>query len=285
MTTPTATRLPLPDAKPSSGRHIRGPRGTRAEGPRTPRIFRPREIVIVTRALSGTSAARSLRIASHSRRCKVRKLRVRYSSNGVQGPRQVDLPDNKNGLFKYIERSYSTWAQRDYMTMPLAGILTISLLMGVAGGVAGYVDLEKIDPGLRERLGVAEPTDTFTVWVVFADRPDLDPDPDDGLPPVKQDYVERVSSVPGVQPRHVDELLNALSVKATAGAIYDITALSFVLQIQPVPVDCVVPEGCEEPQGEARSVAATLLLPVLAGLAVGILAVSIRQLHHRGKEN
>lgn len=168
-------------------------------------------------------------------------------------------------------------------------ILAIAIALALVTALTGYaaaedLNLEKIGHDLREGLSSAESTDMFVVWIVFIDRPRWDDNPYDRLPPVNQDYVEQVSSVPGVQPRHVDELLNALSVKATARAIYDIAALSFVSQIQPVPVDCVIPEGCEEPRGETR-VPATLLLPVLAGLAVGVLAVSVRQLHHRGKEN
>ncbi len=169
----------------------------------------------------------------------------------------------------------------------LGGIVLALILVTALRGYAATEDLnlEKIDPDLREGLLSAESTDTFVVWIVFIDRPSWDDNPYDRLPPVEQDYVARVSSVPGVQPRHVDELLNALSVEATARVIYDIAALPFVFQIQPVPVDCVLPEGCEEPRGEAQSVPATLLLPVFAGLAVGVLAVSIRQLHHRGKDN
>ncbi|MFQ5910323.1 MAG: hypothetical protein ACE5IJ_06335 [Thermoplasmata archaeon] len=91
------------------------------------------------------------------------------------------------------------------------GALAIALAMITAlnsPAAAEDPNLSKIYPDLREELLSSESTDTFVVWIVFDDRPSGDDNPDDGLPPVDQDYVALVSSVPGVQPRHVDELLN-----------------------------------------------------------------------------
>lgn len=152
----------------------------------------------------------------------------------------------------------------------LIAAMSIALLGAIERVDAGP---EKIELGLYGKLAVAEPNDTFRVWVIFRDRPEIDPVPEDRLPPVDSGYVEHVSSIPGVTPRYVDELLNALSMEATPSAIYVIAALPFVSEIQPVPDGCVIPEGCgpRPPSGtgsvDTGLVALTLIFSVPAGIA------------------
>ncbi len=169
-------------------------------------------------------------------------------------------------------------------------VLVLALVTALTGHAAAEdLNLEKIDPYLREGLSSAESTDTFVVWIVFIDRPSWDDNPDDRLPPVDSDYVDQVSSIPGVKPRWVDELLNALSVEATAVTIYAIVGLPFVSEIRPVPIECVIPEGCEDStQGlDTREVdtreegpplvSLAMILSAFAVLAVVGLAVRIRR--------
>ncbi len=161
-----------------------------------------------------------------------------------------------------------------------AGVLISAVIVALlAAGEWAAADPEKIELGLRGELAAAEPTDTFRVWVFFRDRPEIDPIPEDRLPPVDSGYVEQVSSIPGVTPRWVDELLNALSVEATPLAITEIAALPFVSEIRLVPVGCVIPEGCgfRPPPGTGQVdtglVALTLILSVPAGVAAIVMAI------------
>ncbi len=161
-----------------------------------------------------------------------------------------------------------------------AGVLISAVIVALlAAGEWAAANPEKIELGLRERLAAAEPTDTFRVWVFFRDRPEIDSVPEDRLPPVDSGYVEQVGSIPGVTPRWVDELLNALSVEATPSAIYEIAALPFVSEIRLVPVGCVIPEGCglRPPPGigqvDTGLVALTLILSVPAGVAAIVMAI------------
>ncbi len=162
----------------------------------------------------------------------------------------------------------------------LIPLVIVALL--AAGGWAA-ADPERIEFGLRERLAAAEPADTFRVWVFFTDRPEIDPVPEDRLPPVDPGYVDEVSSIPGVTPRFVDELLNALSVEATPPAITEIAALPFVSEIRPVPLGCVIPEGCDlrlppgTEQVDTGLVALTLVLSVPAGVAAVVLAIRLKR--------
>ncbi|MEE9173349.1 MAG: hypothetical protein V3U30_00050, partial [Thermoplasmata archaeon] len=96
-------------------------------------------------------------------------------------------------------------------------------------------------------------------------------------------YVDEVSSIPGVTPRWVDELLNALSVEATPPAITEIAALSFVSEIRLVPGGCAIPEGCgfRLPPGteqvDTGLVALTLVLSVPVGVAATVLAIRLKR--------
>ncbi len=161
-----------------------------------------------------------------------------------------------------------------------AGVMIAAVVVALLGtskwAVAGP---EKIELGLRGKLAAAEPTDTFRVWVIFRDRPEIDPVPEDRLPPVDSGYVEEVGSILGVTPRFVDELLNALSVIAIPSAIYEIAALPFVSEIHLVPVGCVIPEGCGAPPStgigrvDTELVALTLIPSVPAGVAAIVIAI------------
>ncbi len=164
------------------------------------------------------------------------------------------------------------------MRIALTGILTTMIFAAILGQAAAQSENLKIESHLREQLVNASPANKFIVWVIFVDRPSLDDTPYDGLPPVDLEYVQQVSSISGVNPRHVDELLNGLSVEATAQAIYDIAALPFVSEIQSVPSGCVIPEGCEigEPtQTQANAVRFIPIIVVLAmvGLAFGVIVL------------
>ncbi len=96
-------------------------------------------------------------------------------------------------------------------------------------------------------------------------------------------FVEQVGSIPGVTPRFVDELLNALSVAATPSAIYEIADLPFVSEIRPVLGGCAIPEGCDllPPPGigqvDTGLVALTLILSVLAGAAAIVTAIRLKR--------
>ncbi len=162
----------------------------------------------------------------------------------------------------------------------LIAAMSIALLGAIEEADAGP---EKIELGLYGKLAVAEPTDTFRVWVYFADRPEIDPIPEDRLPPVDSTYVEEVSSVPGVTPRFVDELLNSLSVIATPSAIYEIVDLPFVSEIRLVPGGCVIPEGCyrRPPPGtgevDVPLVGTASTLAVLAGAVALLVAIRVNR--------
>ncbi len=157
------------------------------------------------------------------------------------------------------------------------GALIVVVFVAFFGSAGTAVaDIHKIELGLRAALGGADPSDTFIVWVYFEDRPDVDNDPEDRLPPVNSGCVEVVSSIPGVTPRWVDELFNALSVEATPRAVYEIAALSFVSEIRLVPRGCAIPEGCTAPRTteirafsvDTRLVGFTAILSLIAGATV-----------------
>ena len=165
-----------------------------------------------------------------------------------------------------------------------AGVLISAVIVALlAAGEWAAANPEKIELGLRGKLVAAEPTDTFRVWVFFRDRPEIDPVPEDRLPPVDSGYVDEVGSIPGVTPRFVDELLNALSAMATPSSIYEIAALPFVSQIRLVPSGCAIPEGCgvPPPTGIGRVdtglVALTLILSVPAGVAAIVIAIRLKR--------
>ncbi len=162
----------------------------------------------------------------------------------------------------------------------LVAAMSIALLGAIEEADAAP---EKIELGLYAELAVAEPTDTFRVWVFFKDRPEIDPIPEDRLPPVDSGYVEEVSSVPGVTPRFVDELLNSLSVIAMPSAIYEIAYLPFVSEIRFVPVGCVIPGGCysRPPTGigelDVSPAGLASTLAVLAGVVALLMAIRLNR--------
>jgi hypothetical protein len=158
-----------------------------------------------------------------------------------------DIVKNVNVIknLKYAQINNPPMAKT--ISLALGALFSLSLLLGLSlVGAADSADLLKIEPSLLDRLESAAPEDTFIVWVIFTDRPKEGYDSSE-LPYVNADYVERVSQVPGVKPRYVDEILNALSVEATADAIYEISAFSFVSGIRSVPFGCAIPEGCTDP--------------------------------------
>ncbi len=166
------------------------------------------------------------------------------------------------------------------MKLVRAGVLIAAVIVALlAAGEWATANPEKIELGLRGKLAAAESTDTFRVWVYFTDRPEIDPIPEDRLPPVDSGYVEEVSSVPGVTPRFVDELFNSLSVEATPEAIYAISDLQFVSEIRLVPSGCVIPEGCyvrPRPgigQVDTQLIGLSLVISVPAGVAAIIVAI------------
>ncbi len=130
----------------------------------------------------------------------------------------------------------------------LAMLLVLVTSVAVSGGdpsptaVSGGdpSPTEKIEQALLEKLRGASPADRFVAWAVFSDRPELDSQPDDRLPPVNEVYVDHATSVEGVERRWVDELLNAVSFEAPAGAFTGIARLPFVKEIREVPVGVVL---------------------------------------------
>lgn len=161
------------------------------------------------------------------------------------------------------------------MRYAVGAILATWLLLGtLAAADAGTVYQDKIEPDLAELIEASGPTETFIVWIHFEDRPEFDTDPGDGLPPVNQDYVDGVASITGVEARHVDELLNALSVEATRQAIYEIAALHFVMFIDAVPVGCALPEGCDDFDRLPAGIEGPLNPPTLAILVFVVGAVA-----------
>ena len=165
-----------------------------------------------------------------------------------------------------------------------AGVLISAVIVALlAVGEWAAASPEKIELGLRGKLAVADQTDTFRVWVFFRDRPEIDPVPEDRLPPVDSGYVDEVGSIPGVTPRFVDELLNALSAMATPSSIYEISALPFVSRIHLVPGGCAIPEGCGVPPStgfgrvDTGLVARTSILSVLAGAGAVVTAIRLKR--------
>lgn len=116
---------------------------------------------------------------------------------------------------------------------------SLGLTLG-ASGSAAQEDLQKIEATLRSQFLSQGPDAPYLVWAVFGDRPGWDDTPDDGLPPISETYVKRVHATPGIKPRFVDRLLNAVSFEAGESAILRITAFPFVREIWQVPTGKVI---------------------------------------------
>ncbi len=142
--------------------------------------------------------------------------------------------------------------RKRYAVCLAAGLLLASFVFnGAVAGQEGWKNdpytargdgaVESSDLGSKFRGELAQlydlaPNDTYVTYVRFSDRPptSADHDPLD-LPPVRTEYIDQTRSSQGISFRAVDELQNAVSVRATGKVLAQIAKLPFVRDIYLVP--------------------------------------------------